>query len=66
YVHNGHGGNKELRQLVKDEGFDYIKTNFPYSLLENYNGRVDDHLILARESWWKETLRSREFGYNAN
>lgn len=66
YVHNGHGGNEELRQLVKDEGFDYIKTNFPYILLENYNGRVDDHLILSRESWWKETLRSREFGYNAN
>ncbi|HFI0644892.1 TPA: GIY-YIG nuclease family protein [Streptococcus suis] len=66
YVNNGHGGNKELRQLVKDEGFDYIKTNFQYSLLENYNGRVDDHLILARETWWKETLRTRVFGYNAN
>lgn len=66
YVNNGHGGNKELRQLVKDEGFDYIKTNFQYSLLENYNGRVDDHLILAREAWWKETLRTRVFGYNAN
>ena len=66
YAANGHGGNKELRQLVKEKGFDYVKEHFQYSLLENYNGKVDDHLILARESWWKETLKTREFGYNAN
>ena len=37
-----------------------------YSILENYNARVDDSVILERESWWKETLQSRKFGYNAN
>ncbi|MDE5604947.1 MAG: GIY-YIG nuclease family protein [Eubacterium sp.] len=66
YVKTGHGGNKELIDLVNDKGFDYIKKNFQYSILENYNAKVDDNLILARESWWKETLQSRKFGYNAN
>lgn len=66
YIHNGHGGNKELRTLVQEKGFDYIKEYFQYSLLENYNAKVDDHYILQRESWWKKVLKSREFGYNAN
>lgn len=66
YVHDGHGGNKELKELVKNFGFDYVKKHFQYSILENYNAKVDDHIILARESWWKETLQSRTWGYNSN
>ncbi|MBQ4284183.1 MAG: hypothetical protein IJB96_09690 [Lachnospira sp.] len=63
---DGHGGNKELKLLVEEKGFDYVKMHFQYSILENYNAKVDDHVILSRESWWKETLQSRVFGYNAN
>lgn len=66
YVNNGHGGNKELVALVEREGFDYVRENFQYSILENYNAKVDDHVILERESWWKETLQSRVWGYNSN
>ena len=66
YVNNGHGGNKELVALVEREGFDYARENFQYSILENYNAKVDDHIILERESWWKETLQSRVWGYNSN
>ena len=66
YISNGHGGNKELIELVERKGIDYIKTNFYYSILENYNARVDDQVILERESWWKETLQTRIFGYNSN
>lgn len=66
YVATGHGGNKELVELVDERGFDYVRDNFQYSLLENYNARVDDRVILQREAWWKETLASRTFGYNAN
>ena len=62
YVNSGHGGNIELQ----DFSFDYIKKYFQYSILENYNSRVDKHIILERESWWKDTLRSREFGYNSH
>lgn len=66
YVENGHGGNKGLRELVDREGFGYVQENFQYSILENYNARMDDDYILRREAWWKDTLRSREFGYNEN
>lgn len=66
YVADGHGGNVELRELIKQNGFDYIKENFQYSILENYNARMDDEYILKRESWWKETLCTRTHGYNKN
>ena len=66
YIVNGHGGNKELVELVKMKGINYIKDNFYYSILENYNAKVDDRIILERESWWKETLQTRIFGYNSN
>lgn len=66
YANNGHGGNVELIKIVEQEGFDYVKRYFTYSILENYNAKVDDHVIRARESWWKETLKTRQFGYNDN
>ena len=66
YVKNGHGGNKELMALVEKLGFEYVKSYFQYSILENYNQKVEDKVILERESWWKETLQSRKWGYNAN
>lgn len=66
YVDNGHGGNKLLKAIVNDFGFDYVKQNFQYAILENYNARVDKRIILERESWWKETLGSRASGLNAN
>lgn len=66
YIDNGHGGNKELKQIVADKGFNYVKSYFQYTILENYNAKVDDKIILERESWWKEVLKSRQFGYNTN
>ncbi|WP_053983679.1 GIY-YIG nuclease family protein [Niameybacter massiliensis] len=67
YINNGHGGNKELNEIVNTQGFDYIKKYFQYSILENYNSRVDKKIILCRESWWKDTLGTRiPFGYNWN
>ena len=66
YAADGHGGNIELRELVKQQGLDYVKENFQYSILENYNARMDDEYILKRESWCKETLCTRTHGYNKN
>ena len=66
YVANGHGGNKELVELVEREGFDFVKKHFQYAILENYNAKVEDRIILIRESWWKETLQTRVWGYNRN
>lgn len=62
YVANGHGGNVMLKEL----GFDYIKQNFQYSILETFKSGTDDATIVGRESWWKETLATRTFGYNKN
>ena len=66
YASNGHGGNKELRRLVDEKGFEYIQQFFQYSILENYNSKIDDAVILERESWWKDILQTRQFGYNDN
>lgn len=67
YVKNGHGNNTELKRIVDTKGLDYIKKHFRYSILENYNAKVDDAIILKRESWWKEILQTRKFGnYNDN
>lgn len=62
YVKTGHGGNIGLRQLT----FDYIKLNFRYSILDIYKSTTDDQAIIDRESWWKEVLHTRKFGYNEN
>lgn len=66
YVNDGHGGNVELKKVVEEHGIDYVRRNFQYTLLENYNARVDDRIILQRESWWKNVLATRDFGYNDN
>ena len=51
---------------MEREGFDYVKKHFQYAILENYNAKVEDRVILIRESWWKETLQTRIWGYNSN
>ena len=62
YVKTGNGGNKELKEL----DFQYIKDNFRYSILDIFKSTTDEKTIIERESWRKETLLSRKFGYNAN
>lgn len=66
YVDNGHGGNECLKELVREKGFDYIKQNFQYTIIENFNSKVDDDYVLSRESYWKKVLLTRTFGYNKN
>lgn len=62
YVKTGNGGNKELKNLE----FDHIKEYFRYSILDIFKSTTEKEAIIERESWWKETLLSRKFGYNAN
>lgn len=62
YATTGHGGNEGLKKLT----FDHIKQNFRYSILDIYKSTTDDQIIIARESWWKDVLQSRQFGYNEN
>lgn len=62
YIKTGHGGNVGLKILE----FDYIKKNFRYSILDIYKSTTDDQIIIERESFWKEVLQSRTYGYNEN
>ena len=62
YVQNGNGGNLGLKKLT----FDHIKKFFKYSILDIYKSTTDDQVIINRETWWKEVLQSRNYGYNEN
>lgn len=62
YLKNGHGGNTELKKI----GFDHIKEYFHFSILDIFKASIDDSTIISRESWWKEVLLTRKFGYNNN
>lgn len=66
YIECGHGGNVGLKELIEVEGFDYIKNNFTYTIIENFNARTPDEYVLERESYWKTVLNSRKTGYNKN
>lgn len=66
YVATGHGGNVKLRELVAEKGIGYVKKYFQYSIIENYNQKTDDNYVLNRESYWKDVLQTRVFGYNDN
>lgn len=63
YAKDGHGGNVELRTLLKEKGQSHA-TNFQYSILEIADTHATDDDILARESHWMNVLRSREHGLN--
>lgn len=65
YVKNGHGGNIELKELLKENGENY-KYNFKYSILEVCNMNLGSEYIIARENHWKEVLQTRQFGLNKN
>jgi hypothetical protein len=62
YINTCHGGNKELKKLKQD----YIKDYFYFSILETFNQNVSDQTIIERESYWKQVLGTRQFGYNRN
>lgn len=66
YSVTGHGGNSELRDLLKREGDTYA-ANFQFGVLEiaDTHASIDD--VLRRESHWKGLLLTRApHGYNAN
>jgi hypothetical protein len=67
YIETGHGNNKDLKKLIVKEGIEYARKNFSFSLLEYRPVRVDDKVIIDRETFWKKALLSRgDYGYNQN
>ena len=65
YSNNGHGGNVLLKSLIDKNGVDYAK-NFQFSILESRSMNAESDAVIKRESFWKDILLSREFGYNKN
>lgn len=66
YAKTGHGNNKELRDVVNKSDPEYPFQNFVFSLLWYGGAAVSAEEVLHKESFWKEALMTREFGYNAN
>lgn len=62
YANSYHGGNIGLKRLSKE----HIQNHFRYSILDIFKSTIDDKIIISRESWWKEVLQTRKFGYNEN
>jgi len=65
-IENGKYPNKKFQELVKEKGMKYIEKYFHYSILDIYKPTTEDRTIIHHESRWKDVLRSRDFGYNAN
>ncbi|WP_319756513.1 GIY-YIG nuclease family protein [uncultured Sphaerochaeta sp.] len=65
YAMNGHGSNSELVAILKEKGPSYVE-NFQFSILEVITKSDNQAYIDARENYWKNALRTREFGYNHN
>jgi len=64
YVDTGHGGNVELRKLVKKHGIDYCRKYFQFALLEHRQAHTSVNVIHEREKWWKNILFTRNRGLN--
>ena len=65
YAKNGHGNNKLLKETISKNGKEYV-SNFTFSILEIFGLNTMDDEIINKESFWKERLLTRKFGYNEN
>jgi len=67
YIGTGHGHNDEFGKIIDVQGIEYARKYFIFSLLEYRSMKTDDHIIIKRESFWKEVLLTRgAYGYNKN
>ena len=67
YIDTGHGYNDELTKIIAKHGLVYARQHFRFALLEQRTMKTDDNIIIERETYWKNVLRTREpHGYNLN
>lgn len=60
---------KQLIDKLQDEyGISAHRTTLTKDIaaLQEFGVDMDDNYILGREKWWKDTLCTRQFGYNKN
>lgn len=65
YVQTGHGQNVELKKLLREKGKDYVR-HFQFGILEVADSHASPKNLLERESYWKNLLLTRGYGYNSN
>lgn len=65
YSKSGHGGNTELKRLMRDDGQSRAM-HFAFSILEIADTHTSTEQILDREEHWKMVLQTRKHGLNAN
>ena len=56
----------EIIEEIKAKNPNYIIDNFTYSILEILDLRTPDVEVIRRETFWKDVLKSKEFGMNNN
>lgn len=68
YSRCGHGGNLGMRDLLAGHDLLYCRRHFRFALLETFERRTPDEVVLRREAHWKEVLGTRdvEAGLNRN
>lgn len=66
YINTFHNGNDGLKELFEQEGAGYFEKYFRYSILENFNAKVNPDFIRGRETYWKKVLSTKKHGYNKN
>lgn len=67
YIETGHGDNKGIKELIKQSGLDYCRSNFRFALLEHRPIKTPDEKILEREVFWKDILLTKgKQGLNYN
>ena len=58
--------NKDFREIILNEGREYIEKHFQYTILETFDKKTPEKVITDREIYWKKVLKTKEFGYNEN
>ena len=67
YVSTGDGGNAELREVIGRAGLDYCRRYFRFALVEALLPTAPGEAVTARETYWKQALRTRgKRGLNRN
>mgnify|MGYP006274733757 CR=1 FL=1 len=64
YAQTGHGGNKKLRALLRDQGPEHAR-NFLYTILEPAPVTATVHTLAPREQHWMLVLGSKANGLNS-
>lgn len=64
YVETKHGGNKKIRQLLKEDPKRY--KHFQFSILQVVSKTMKPDDVIRLEGIYKDKLKSREFGLNDN